>query len=76
MRCDKFKATVQSINSKICSTHFLPSDYHSYARELKPGVVPSVFDLPEHLKKATKERKPRKRDLSYSAAEGNSQSLR
>ena len=46
------------------------------SRELKPGIVPSVFDLPDNLK-ATKERKPRKRkhenDSSYSAAD-NSQS--
>ena len=43
VRREKFKP---SSVAKLCSDHFLPSDYHPYSRELRKGVVPSVFSFP------------------------------
>ncbi|XP_014278115.2 THAP domain-containing protein 1 isoform X2 [Halyomorpha halys] len=42
-------------NSRICSDHFVPSDfnmtYHSQIAHLREGVIPSIFPpLPKHLR--------------------------
>lgn len=42
-----------SVNSRMCSSHFQPSDYNPPVicgpPRLKKNAVPSVFDVPEHL---------------------------
>ena len=47
--------------TKICSEHFLPSDYYPSSRELRNSSVPSVLDFPDHLGKQVNERVPSKR---------------
>ena len=47
--------------TKICSEHFLPSDYYPSSRELRKNSVSSVFDFPDHLRKQVNERVPWKR---------------
>ena len=46
---------------KICSEHFLPSNYYPSSRELLKNSVLSVFDFPDHLRKQGKKRVPLKR---------------
>ena len=48
MRRDDFKPTM---HSRICSKHFLTTDYHPFSRYLKNTAIPSVFNFPEHLQK-------------------------
>ena len=47
--------------TKICSEHFLPSDYYPSSIELRKNSVSSVFDFPDHLRKQVNERVPSKR---------------
>ena len=55
---DGFKPTKYT---KLCSEHFVESDYHPFSRELRKDSVPSIFKFPEHLVKVVKERAPVKR---------------
>ena len=56
---------IQTRTKYICSSHFLPSDYHNsgFRRKLKRHVVPSVFfSFPPHLQKVpTRQRRLIKR---------------
>ncbi|CAB3977737.1 THAP domain-containing 9 [Paramuricea clavata] len=66
MKRDKWKPSKYSV---LCEKHFTPDDYVRVKGQLtdclkptlKPNAVPSVFDFPPHLNKATKPRNPAKR---------------
>lgn len=59
-----------SKTSKLCSAHFLETDYQhrpgSSVKLLKPDSVPSIFNFPQHLIKTKSSRRILKRHLDYS----------
>lgn len=50
MKRDNFSPTT---NTKICSAHFKEEDFerHFGQKKLKQGVIPSMFNFPEQLRK-------------------------
>lgn len=48
----KRKDFIPSKNSSLCSDHFEESDFEigGLRRQLKPGVIPSLFDFTPHFK--------------------------
>jgi hypothetical protein len=52
MRREDFKA---SDSSKVCSQHFVDEDFDRTGQtvRLRAGVIPSVFDFPNHLQKVS-----------------------
>ena len=61
-------------NSKICSDHFLATDYYEFSRVLKPNSVPSIFAFPIHLQTISSCRNPpAKRGLSVTESTDTAQ---
>ena len=43
-----------SINVKICSVHFEPSEFYPGSKRLKKDAVPTLFDIPTPPKKVVR----------------------